>query len=156
MANKRVRKPRKPMTEEQKKAAAERLALARAAKGPVQNLSIHESLRDLPDEHPLSPFKVKQWIKQWKNHLSSIKPYRMSKESDERRQYFTAENYIKSMQQYLDSGVWTDSFWGEHREKKMNFVCIAPAYKNGEIQRTKGVYYRDLGFIYGEEEYYDD
>lgn len=148
----KVKRKRKPMTAEQKLAAAERLRKAREAKGPVLNLSVHESIRDLPDDHPLSPTKVKQWIKEWKSHLASIKPYRLSKESAERQQYYTAENYIRSMQQYLDSGVWTDAYWGENREKKMNFVCIAPAFKNGEIKRTKGVYYRDLGIIWGEED----
>jgi len=61
------RKPRKPMTEEQKAAASERLEKARearAAKNPdYGKTNIHETLRDLPDEHQLSPKKVKQWIR---------------------------------------------------------------------------------------------
>ena len=64
---KRVRKKRKPMSEEQKQAASERLAKARearAAKNPDYGKSgIHESLRNLPDDAPISPKKVKQWIK---------------------------------------------------------------------------------------------
>ena len=146
-----LKRKRKPMTEEQRTAAVERLAKAREAKGPVLNLSVHESIRDLPEDHPLSPSKVKLWIKQWKNHLSAIKTFRLSKESEERRQYYTAENYIRSMHQYLDSGTWTDAYWGEHREHRMNYFCIAPAYKDGEIKRTQGVYYRDLGYVYGEK-----
>ena len=56
---KRVRKRRKPMTEEQRQAAAERLEKARkvrAAKNPNYGQSgIHESLRDLPDDAPMNP-----------------------------------------------------------------------------------------------------
>ena len=63
---KKFRKPRKPMTEEQRAAASERLAKARAvraAKNPEYGLSgIHTSLRELDEEHQLHPDKVKQWI----------------------------------------------------------------------------------------------
>lgn len=147
----KVKRKRKPMSDEQKKAAAERLAAARAAKGPVLNLAIHESIRDLPDSHPLAPKHVKQWIKQWKRYLASIKAQRVSKESNERQQYQIADNYVKNMQAYLNTGIWIDQYWGEDRQHKMFSVCVKPAYRDGVIQRTRGVYYRDLGIIYGEE-----
>ena len=151
MAQKPKRK-RKPMTAEQKAAAAERLAKARAAKAPSQNLSVHESIRDLPDDHPLSPKKVKEWLREHRKRLASIKSYRLSKERKERDEYREVDNYIKTLTRYLDSGVWTEPFWGENRENRMYYVCVAPAYdKNGEIKRSKGVFYRDLGYIYGEE-----
>ena len=71
---KKVRKKRKPMTEEQKQAAAERLEKARAndaAKNPnYGQSSIHESLRDLADDAPINPKKVKQWIKTQKELAS--------------------------------------------------------------------------------------
>ena len=57
------KKKRKPMTEEQRKAAAERLAVARAKKAPSQNTSIHPSVLALPDDHYLSYKNVKGWIK---------------------------------------------------------------------------------------------
>ena len=63
----KTRKKRKPMTAEQKVAASERLEKARAArvaKNPDYGMSsIHESLRDLPDNSPAHPNKVKVWIK---------------------------------------------------------------------------------------------
>lgn len=148
----KTKRKRKPMTAEQRAAAAERLAKARAAKGPAQNLSVHESIRNLPDDHPLSPKTVKLWLKQHRSHLASIKYYRLSKERKEREEYRETENYIKTMTRYLDSGVWTEPHWGENKEKRMFSICYAPAYdKNGEIKRTKGVFYKDLGYIYGEE-----
>ena len=44
-------KKRKPMTEEQKKAAAERLAKAREAKGPIQYKNVSPDVIALPDDH---------------------------------------------------------------------------------------------------------
>ena len=76
-APKKRRKPRKPMTEEQRIAAAERLEKAREAraeKNPDYGKSgLAVSIRDLPDEHMLSPKKVKQWIKTQKDFLKSEK-----------------------------------------------------------------------------------
>ena len=63
----KIRKKRKPMTEEQKAAAAERLAKARENRAPAQNLYVHESVRELPDDHALSLKKVRGWIKTQKD-----------------------------------------------------------------------------------------
>ena len=66
-APKKKRKPRKAMSEDQRVAAAARLEKAREKrkdKNPDYGKSgIHESLRNLPDEHKLSPKKIKEWIK---------------------------------------------------------------------------------------------
>ena len=66
-------KRKRKMTEEQRAAAAERLAKARAARGPSKNLSVHESIRDLPDDHALAPKKVKAWIREQQLKLRSMK-----------------------------------------------------------------------------------
>ena len=69
------RKPRKPMSEEQRVAAAKRLEKAREAraeKNPDYGQSgIHLTLRNLPDDHPTHPNKVKVWIKTQKGLASS-------------------------------------------------------------------------------------
>ena len=49
-----IKKKRKPMTEEQKIAACERLAKARAARPPAKKSSIHHSVVAKPDEDMLS------------------------------------------------------------------------------------------------------
>ena len=70
------RKPRKPMTDKQRVAASERLEKAREArreKNPDYGMSgIHESLRNLPEEHPAHPKKVKKWIKTQKQQLHCL------------------------------------------------------------------------------------
>ena len=117
------RKPRKSMTEEQKKAAAERLKKARAVraeKNPDYGLSgVHESIRDLPDEHPVAPKKVKQWIKTQKE-LASVErsASRQNIKGALARQLYH-EGYIRHMQTYLRTGDWIDIFYGEHQQNNI-------------------------------------
>lgn len=147
---KKVRRRRKPMTEAQKKAAAERLEKARAAKAPAQNISVHESIRDLDDDHPLSPKNVKEWIKDWKLRLHGIRHHRTSKEAKEVGNYYSTEAYIRNMQNYLSTGVWHDMFYGENRNMPYYPACVKPSYdKDGNIKRSYGVYYADLDGVYG-------
>ena len=109
---KKVRKKRKPMSEEQRQAAAERLekaSNARAAKNPNYGQSgIHESLRDLPDDAPINPKKVKKWIKTQKEFVSAERKYEKAgaKGSTDRR--ISHEGYIRNMQRYLRDGDWVD------------------------------------------------
>ena len=65
---KKIRRTRK-MTEEQKQAARDRLAKARANRGPSQNKLIAESVRNLPEDNPLSLKNVRSWIKENKELL---------------------------------------------------------------------------------------
>ena len=150
------RKPRKPMTEEQKAAAAERLAKARearAAKNPnYGKSSIHESLRNLPDEHGLSPAKVKTWIKTQKELAKSVRSQVRQKVKGAEAQLKIHEGYISSMQSYLRTGDWIDNFYGEYQEHKIRNRCIALAYdKNGNPKRNVGTFYPDMGEVYTQE-----
>lgn len=152
------RKPRKPMTEEQKAAAAERLAKARearAAKNPdYGKSSIHESLRNLPDEHGLSPEKVKKWIKTQQDLAKSVRAQVRQKVKGAEAQLKVHEGYISSMQAYLRNGDWVDSFYGEYQEHKIRNRCIALAYdKNGNPKRNVGIFYPDMGEVYTQEMY---
>ena len=70
---KKVKRKRKPMSEEQKKAAVERLAKARAAKGADGSKSVHHSIRDLPEDHFLHWNKVKEWLKSNQEELKSMR-----------------------------------------------------------------------------------
>ena len=159
---KKVRKKRKPMSEEQRQAAAERLEKARnarAAKNPNYGQSgIHESLRDLPDDAPINPMKVKKWIKTQKEFVSAERKNEKAgaKGSTDRR--ISHEGYIRNMQRYLRDGDWVDLFYGEHQEKRVTRICRAQAYywygpKKGEPKFDVGVYYPMLGTIYSQDMY---
>ena len=159
------RKRRKPMTEEQRQAAAERLEKARkarAAKNPnYGQSSIHESLRDLPDDAPINPKKVKKWIKTQKELASAERRNEKSgvKGATDRRS--SHEAYVRNMQKYLRDGDWVDLFYGEHQEKKIGHICRGQAYywdgpKKGEPKFNVGTYYPLLGTVYSQEMYNAD
>ena len=144
MADK-IRKRRKPMTKEQRAAAAERLAKARAAKGASKNLSINENIRNLEDDHPISPAKVKKWLKTNKEALAAAKKdARLNKKLIGRVSIL--DTYVYNMERYLRTGIWLDMFYGENQEHRVQRRCVAAAYhKDGNIKREVGVIYPDIG-----------
>ena len=135
------RKPRKSMSEEQRVAAAARLEKAREAraeKNPDYGLSgVHESIRDLPDEHPIAPKKVKQWIKTQKDLAKSARGAVRQKIKGSEAQLAIHQGYIKSMQTYLRTGDWVDIFYGEYQQNKIRWRSVALAYyDDGTPKRT--------------------
>ena len=156
-APKKTRKKRKPMTEKQRVAAAKRLEKARekrAEKNPDYGQSgIHPTLRDLPDEHPAHPKKVKVWIKTQKGLANAERAgVRQGIKGAYARQCMH-EAYVRSMVKYLRDGDWVDNFFGEHQEKRIKWRCVALAYeKDGNPKRDIGTYYPDMGMVYTEDE----
>ena len=149
------RKRRKPMTKEQRAAASERLAKARAAKGEPKNLSLHKDIRNLSDDHPISPTKVKKWLKVNKEALSAAK-----KDARNNKKLLgrvgVLDTYVTNMERYLRTGVWMDLFYGENQEHRVQRRVVAPAYdKDGNIKREVDVIYSDLG-KYTQEMYEED
>ena len=154
---KKIRKPRKHMTDEQRQAAAERLKKAREArakKNPNYGKSgLHPSLHDMDEEHDLHPDKVKEWIKIQKDLISIKKRNERKNVKGATARRISHEGYVKNMQAYLKDGVWNDSFYGERQEYKMEFVCSAMAYyhegpNKGMPKRNVGVWYPDIGRVY--------
>jgi len=164
-SKKKVRKKRKPMTEEQKTAAAERLEkarAARAAKNPDYGMSgIHESLRDLPDDYPITPKKVKGWIKTQKELASAERRNEKANVKGATARKTSHEAYVRNLQKYLKDGDYVDTFYGEHQEKRIGNRCLAQAYywegpKKGEPKFDVGTYYPLLGTVYSQEMYNAD
>ena len=131
-APKKRRKPRKPMSEEQRVAAAARLEKAREkrkAKNPDYGMSnVHESLRNLPNDHPLHPDQVKQWIKSQKDLAGSARSSIRQKVKGAEAQLGIHEGYVRNMQKYLRDGDWVDMFYGEHQQYKIKYRCTSQAY----------------------------
>ena len=164
-SKKKVRKKRKPMTEDQKTAAAERLEkarAARAAKNPDYGMSgIHESLRDLPDDYPITPKKVKGWIKTQKELASAERRNEKANVKGATARKTSHEAYVRNLQKYLKDGDYVDTFYGEHQEKRIGNRCLAQAYywegpKKGEPKFDVGTYYPLLGTVYSQEMYNAD
>lgn len=154
------RKPRKPMTEKQRQAAAERLEKARkvrAAKNPDYGKSnIHPSLRDLPKEHYLHPDKVKSWIKSNKDLIKEERRGVRQNIKGSNAKLASLEGYVRHMQKYLRDGDWIDNFFGEHQQSKIKWRCVAMAYyPDGTPKRSVGTWYEDIG-VYTQEMYNAD
>ena len=125
-APKKPRKKRKPMTEEQRAAAIERLAKARAARGITGTKNVHPDVLALPEDHPLSYAKVKEWLTYNKEVLKSIKGQEKSKDSKERMQFQITQNYVKNLNIYIKDNVWCDHRYGKLMEHKMEWVTAVP------------------------------
>ena len=155
------RKRRKPMTDEQKLAATERLEKARAArakKNPDYGMSgIHENLRNLEDGHFLHPKKVKEWIKTQKELASSERSSVRMKIKGAHAKQLIHEGYVRRMQSYLKTGDWADTLYGEHQEHKIKYRCLSLAdEENGTPKRNIGTFYEDMGEVYTQEMFNED
>ncbi len=158
---KKKRKKRKPMTEKQRQAATERLEKARevrAAKNPDYGKSgLHESIRDLLDDHPISPKKVKKWVKTQKELASMERKNEKGGIKGATDRKLSHEAYVRNMQRYLRDGDWIDNFYGEHQEHIVRNRCIALAYdKDGIPKRNVGTYYPDIMSVYTQEMFNED
>jgi hypothetical protein len=153
---KKIRKPRKAMSDEQRQAASERLAKARAAKGPAKNTMYPDELRKIPDEDTFSIHNVKQWLANQKEILSAMRSYKDSKEPAERAKYFQTEAYCANLDSYLRNGIYTDLYYGINGTNKTNYVSAGMAYyADGTPKRSVGVMYPDIG-LYTQEMENDD
>ena len=151
------KKKRKPMSEEQKAAAVERLAKARekkAAADPSYGKSgVHESLWDLPKDHQLHPDKIKVWIKTQTDLARAERAQVKQNVKGAIAKLADHEGYVRHMKSYLKHGDWTDMFYGEYQEKKIRARCRALGYywygpKIGQPKRDVGTFYPDLGMVW--------
>jgi uncharacterized short protein YbdD (DUF466 family) len=155
----KIRKKRKPMTDEQKVAASERLAKARevrAAKNPDYGKgSFHESLRDLPDTHQLHPNKIKKWIKTQKELAATERAQVKQNIKGAIAKLADHDAYVRQMQSYLKHGDWICMFYGEYQEKRIRSRCVKLGYywygpNIGKPKRDVGTFYPDLGMTWEE------
>lgn len=152
-----LKRKRKPMSEEQRAAASERLAKAREARGHDGSKSVNPILLEMDEDSPIHWKKVRVWVKEIGDELRSKKAQRLSKDVKERAEYHTLENYLSNLKRYLDSSIWLDSRYGRHREGKMNTVVKTMAYyPSGRPKRTVGWFYNDVGEYTEEMKVNDD
>jgi len=123
----KVRKKRKPMTEDQRAAAAERLESARAARAPAKNESICQSVLDRGDEHPLSAKKVKTWIKTQKSLAATYRSEVRRDVKGSHTKLADSVGYVRHMQHYLKHGDWINDYYGEYEEKRVQWKTTHPA-----------------------------
>lgn len=152
-----AKRKRKPMSEEQRAAAIERLAKAREARGHDGSASVHPDLLEMDEDSPIHWKKVRQWVKEVGEELRAKKNQRLSKDSKERQEYQILEVYLGNMKRYLESSIWLDHRYGRHREGVTKTLVSSIAYyPNGRPKRTVGHYYKDVGEYTTEMKEYDD
>ena len=125
---KKVRKRRKPMTEEQRFAAAERLEIAREKrfeKNPPKYKNVHPSVLAKPEDNTFSLKNVRQWIKTQKGLLQKYKSEVSANVKGSIAKVASTEGYIRHCEVYLSSGTWIDDFCGEYQETKVTRVTVA-------------------------------
>ena len=113
---------RRKLTQQQKQAAAERLAAARAKKGEPKYSQYDSRVVNLPDDHKLSFKKVRSWIKTNKAKLPLLKKAVRQKERGSIAKLAIVEGYISNMEGYLRHGIWLDLFYGEDQEHSTGWV----------------------------------
>ena len=119
-------KTKRKMTLEQRKAAGERLRLAREKRGKPQYKNVAKSVLDLPDDHYLSYKSVKMWIKTQQEVARAEKRNMIKNVKGATAKYYAAQGYINQMNHYIQHGDWCNDFYGEHEEKRIIWKTIAP------------------------------
>ena len=125
---KKVRRKRKPMTEEQRVAAAERLEIAREKrfkKNPPKYKNVHPSVLAKPEDNTFSLNNVRQWIKTQKGLLQKYKSDVRVNVKGSIAKVASTGGYIRHCEAYLSGGSWIDDFCGEYQEKKVTRFVIA-------------------------------
>lgn len=146
------RKPRKPMTAAQKKAASERLAKARAAKKKTGSVpkNVHPSVAAKDDSDMFSLKNVREWIKHNKELLTEERRGLRANVKGAQAKVSNLEGYVRHMEHYIRTGDWVDSYYGKEQGQKVKMKCVAIAYHfegpfKGMPKRDVGVTYSDVG-----------
>lgn len=148
----KVKRKRKPMSPEQKAAAVERLALARAKRNAGKEPNGHPRVLAFDEDHPLSFKNSKETLKEWREKLKSIKHQKDAKDTKLRAEYQECENYVKNLNVWIRDGVWLDHKYGRKHDQVMEYVCVAMAYdKDGMPKRDVGTYYPDIREVWTKE-----
>jgi len=148
----KIRKKRKPMTPEQRAAAGERLAKARAkrqAANPPQYKYIHDSVLARTEDDPFHFRKVQGWIKTQREELSVARKDLRQKLKGAEARVANHQAYIRNLEKYLRDGDYSDDFYGEYQQNRIKWRSVVPAFDaDGNAKRTHGVFYSDIGTVW--------
>ena len=148
----KIRKKRKPMSEEQRKAAGERLAKARAkrqAANPPQYKYIHETVLARTEDDPFHFRKVQGWIKTQREELALARKDLRANTKGAPARVANHQAYIRNLEKYLRDGDYVDDYYGEYQQNRIRHKCLHLSYDaDGNVKRTHGVFYPDLGITW--------
>ena len=148
---------RKKLSEERKQQLRDQLTAARKKKAPAEYKNIHPIVLKKPDDDPLSLKSIKKAIKHNKDKASAYLTNSRRRGTSPKQSIadkIHADNtkaYIRFMEHYLRTGDWISDYMGDDEENKTQWKCVAMAYNpDGTPKRSKGVYYPDIGMVWGE------
>lgn len=145
---KKIRKLRKPMSEEQREAMAQRLKEARekrALENPPEYKNVHSSVLAKSEDSTLNVQNVKEWIK---FNREKIKELNKTKRDDKyaEAKINSVKGYIALLDAYLKTGDWYGMYCGENEDQLATTYCVAQAfYPDGMPKRSVGVFYPEIG-----------
>lgn len=149
------KRKRKPMSEEQKAAAAERLKEARLKKlkeNPPQYKNVHFSVMNRGENDPLNLVNIKNWIFINREKLKEARARVRKNEKGAANEASKIQSYIGIMESFLKTGDWYGVFCGENEDQFVKTHCVAQAfYPDGTPKRTVGVFYPDMGEVWTQE-----
>tara|TARA_B000000532_G_scaffold205429_1_gene173065 strand:- start:5912 stop:6313 length:402 start_codon:yes stop_codon:yes gene_type:complete len=125
-----VLKKKRKMSEEARRAAAERLAKAREQRqlnNPPKLSHVHPDVLAKPDDHPLSYKNVMSWIKYNREQLPGLRKNVRANAKGSIAKLADVEGYIRNLQTYIRIGTYVDMFYGADQEKKITLRTIVPA-----------------------------
>ena len=135
------------MNDDQKQAAADRLAKAREErykKNPPKYSQYCKEVVALPDDHDFSLKNVREWIKEAKSHKQAEHRSHVAGVNGALARRETWNAYIGQLESYLRTGAYCSLFAGGDMDKRVSKVCVAMGYyDNGKPKRELGVYYND-------------
>ena len=148
---------RKKLSEERKQELRDQLSAARKKKAPAEYKNVHPIVLAKPDDDPLSLKSIKKAIKHNKDKASSFLTNSRRRGASPKQSIADkisadgAKAYIRFMEHYLRTGDWISDYMGDDEEKKTQCKCVAMAYNpDCTPKRSKGVYYPDIGMVWGE------
>ena len=155
----RLRKKRKPMTEEQRLASSENLRKAREARvaaNPPVYKNVHPDVLALSEEDTFCRANIMEWIKHQKEVLVITRNEIRNSIKGAEARLASCTAYIRGLENYLTSGTYGDMMYGPNRDQPVKFTCITPAFHpDGTQKKSFGVFYPNDPDWVGEVKYVD-
>lgn len=146
---------RKPLSEEEKAARAERLAAAREKRykeKPPAYKQFSSYVVNLPDDDEFSLKNVREWIKEARAHKLAEHRSHVAGTKGALARRITWESYISQLEAYLKTGDYISPYAGGDMQKRVGQRCLAMAYyPNGKPKRQFGVWYKDYMTVWTPE-----
>ena len=120
-----------------KEAVRQKMAKLRAMRKPPKLTNVHHTVKSLPESNTLSYANVKNWIKTQESIVKTARLTERSRNGDISQKdkdkamttRMSAQSYIRSIKNYIQTGDWSSMYYGEFEEKLMQWATVAAVGK---------------------------